>query len=107
METWGSARKDVLERACLNCATRYPSEDPACPNCFVPAVREYSRWRGGPLSFSLPTKLAICGVLLAVNVGHAVFMFSSLRWAAWPRVIQIGVILLLPIPFFFRRTRIR
>jgi hypothetical protein len=34
-------------------------------------------------------------------------MFSTLQWAAWPRVIQIGVILLLPIPFFFRRTRVR
>lgn len=107
METWGAGHKDVLERSCANCATRYPVDDPACPNCFAPAMRAYSRWRGGPLSLGLPTKLGICGALLALNAGHAVYMFSSLRWAAWPRVIEIGVILFLPIPFFFRRTRIR
>jgi hypothetical protein len=106
METWGSGTKETLTRACANCATEYPLEDPTCPNCFRPANLRYSRWRGGPTSLSLPTKLTLTGLLLGMNVAHTVWMFSSLHWAAWPRVIEVGVLLLLPIPFLFRRARV-
>lgn len=107
VETWGSARKDVLERACANCLTRYPIEDPACPSCFAPAVRAYSRWRGGPLSFGLPTKLVVAGVLATISIGHGVWILSAFGGIGWPRALSFGVPLLLPIPFLFRRTRIR
>lgn len=107
MDTWDSVRKDTLERACDNCGTRYPAEDPACPQCFRPGGSRYSRWRGGPTSFSLPTKLAITGVLLGLAVTNAVFSFAAMGRYGWIRTIELGVILLLPVPFLFRRSRIR
>lgn len=107
MDTWGSARKDVVERACGNCGTRFPSEDPACPNCFRPVTAAYSRWRGGPTSFGLTGKLAIVGTLLALAIGNFVYWVSALGRYGWPRALEISLILLLPIPFLFRRTRIR
>ena len=107
METWGSVRKDTIDRVCSNCGTRYPTEDPCCPNCLRPAGAEYSRWRGSPTSFSLPTKLAIVVVLVGLVVANAVFSFAAMGRYGWFRVIQVSVILLLPIPFLFRRTRIR
>ncbi len=107
METWGSARKDVLDRACANCDTRHPADDPACPNCLRPVSATYSRWRGGPTSFTLPTKLAIVGVLIALVIANAIFSFAALGRYGWPRVLEVGLILLLPIPFLFCRTRVR
>jgi hypothetical protein len=107
METWGTARKDVLERVCGNCGTRFPYDDPACPHCFRPVTQAYSRWRGGPTSFGLGTKLAITGTLVALSVANFIYWISALEEYGWPRAIQISVILLLPIPFLFRRTRIK
>ncbi|MGH2591351.1 MAG: hypothetical protein ACRDGW_11225 [Actinomycetota bacterium] len=107
MDTWGSARKDVVERACGNCGTRFPSDDPACPNCFRPVTAAYSRWRGGPTSFGLSGKLAIAGTLVAFAIGNFVYWVSALGRYGWPRALEISLILLLPIPFLFRRTRIR
>lgn len=107
MDTWGSARKDVVERACGNCGTRFPHEDPACPNCFRPVAVAYSRWRGGPTSLGLPAKFVIAGTLVALAIGNGVYWVSSLGSLGWLRALEISAILLLPIPFLFRRTRIR
>jgi hypothetical protein len=107
VDTWGTARKETLERACTNCGRRFPYNDPACPNCFRPVTAAYSRWRGGPTSFGLGTKLAIAGTLLALSIGNAIYWISALGEYGWPRAMTISFILLLPIPFVFRRTRVR
>jgi hypothetical protein len=107
VETWGTGRKEVLERACANCGMRFPQDDPACPNCFRPVTVVYSRWRGGPTSFGLATKIVIAGVLVALSIANAIYWISALGEYGWPRAVQISFILLLPIPFLFRRTRVR
>lgn len=80
---------------------------PACPNCFRPVTAAYSRWRGGPTSLGLPGKLAIAGTLVALAIGNFVYWVSALGSYGWPRALEISGILLVPIPFLFRRTRIR